>query len=418
MIKKLALLALVICSLLIFLGPGAAHAAGGPAVSNSSVQMNFPASLTFNISTSSDVNITDIRLHYIVNRMAHARIVSEVYLAFAPSTRVTAQWVWDMRKTGGMPPGSSVDYWWTVTDAGGKTLETVPAALQIKDNRYSWRSLTRGQVTLYWYQGDDSFAGELMTAIQDALTRLAGNTGAEIEKPVSFYIYANSTDLRGSMIFAQEWTGGVAFTEYSIIAIGIGTSKSEMEWGKRVVGHELTHLVINQVTFNPYSGLPTWLDEGLAMVSEGPLDTQFTAALSSARSQKRLISVRSLASPFSAFAAESVQSYAQSYEVVKYLIDTYGQPKMFELLSAFEQGSGYDEALNKVYGFDMDGLNTRWRVSFEGPAVVQPIVQPVVQPIVKEGIPSAVIGLLAGLIAGLILLLSLFIEKWAWRRGW
>jgi len=369
MMKKIALLLLLICSLLAFAGPGAVQAAGGPVVQSSSVVMNFPGSITFNISAGSDVNIVDIRLHYLVNRLEHARVVSEVLLAFTPSPKVTAQWVWDMRKTGGLPPGSSVDYWWTVADAGGKTLETAPATLQVKDNRYNWRALTRGKVTLFWYKGDDSFAGELMTSVQDALARLAGNTGAEIAKPVSFYIYATSADLQGSMIFPQDWTGGVAFTRYGIIAIGIGTSRGEIEWGKGTVAHELSHLVINQLTFNPYNSLPTWLDEGLAMVSEGALDAQFTSALSQAKSQKRLISVRSLASPFSAYAGESVLAYAESYEVVKYLIDAYGQKKMFELLSTFEQGSGYDEALNKVYGFDMDGLNARWRASFEGAAV-------------------------------------------------
>jgi hypothetical protein len=105
------------------------------------------------------------------------------------------------------------------------------------------------------------------------------------------------------------------------------------------------------------------------MVSEGALEAQFTSALSQAKSQNKLISVRSLASPFSAYAGESVLAYAESYEIVKYLIDAYGQPKMFELLSTFEQGSGYDEALYKVYGFDMDGLNDRWRASLAGAAV-------------------------------------------------
>ena len=29
--------------------------------------------------------------------------------------------------------------------------------------------------------------------------------------------------------------------------------------------HELTHTSLYQVTFNPYNGLPYWLNEGLAM---------------------------------------------------------------------------------------------------------------------------------------------------------
>jgi len=139
-----------------------------------------------------------------------------------------------------------------------------------------------------------------------------------------------------------------------------------MDWGKRVISHELTHLVIHQATFNPYNDLPTWLDEGLAMTAEGDLEAVFLAALDQANKNNGLISVRSLASPFSAYAGESLLAYAESYKIVEYLIDEYGREKMFELLSTFEQGSGYDEALNRVYGFDMDGLNSLWREYFQG----------------------------------------------------
>jgi len=34
---------------------------------------------------------------------------------------------------------------------------------------------------------------------------------------------------------------------------------------------------------------------------------------------------------------------------------------MLKLLNIFEQGSTYDGALEKVYGFDMDGLDELWQ---------------------------------------------------------
>jgi hypothetical protein len=71
--------------------------------------------------------------------------------------------------------------------------------------------------------------------------------------------------------------------------------------------------------------------------------------------------VRSLASPFSALPELATQSYAQSFSVVEFLISQYGQGKMFTLLNTFRQGSGWDAALVKVYGFDMDGLDKLWR---------------------------------------------------------
>ena len=367
--KKIALIVLFVCLLCGLFSPGVAQAGSGLAVTNSSAEMDFPMRLIFTVSAGSDVSITDIRLSYVVQRMEHARVFSEIYVGFTPSTAVTAQWVWDMRKTGGLPPGSSVDYWWMVTDANGMKLKTEPSRIQVEDNRYDWQSITEGDVTLYWYRGENSFAEELMDAAQAALARLAESTGARLESTVRFYIYANATDLRGSMIYPQEWTGGVAFTRYGIIAIGITPDMNDVEWGKRVIAHELTHLVIHQVTFNPYNDLPTWLDEGLAMTAEGELEAEFKNALAKARKDNALISVRSLASPFSAYADESFLAYAQSYMLVEYLIDSYGREKMFELLNTFEQGSGYDEALMRVYGFDMDGLNVKWRASLETAAV-------------------------------------------------
>jgi hypothetical protein len=369
MMKRTLLSFLAILLLLAFFISGAVKADSPLAVLDSSARMDFPARLIFNISAGSDASITDIRLHYRVDRKEHAKVTSEVYIGLTPAKSVTTQYILDMRKTGGLPPGSSLSYWWTVADASGKKVETTPARINIEDGRYNWRKNTQGRVTLYWYQGDDSIAGELMAATQQALTRLAENTGAELESPVSLYIYASANDLQGSMIFPQEWTGGVSFTRYGIIAIGIAPNFVDLEWGKRAVAHELTHLVIQQVTFNPYNELPTWLDEGLAMVAEGELESDFTAALSKAEADKTFISVRSLASPFSAYAEQSVLAYAESYKIVAYLINDYGREKMFELLSTFRHGSGYDEALNRVYGFDMDGLNAKWQASLEEVAV-------------------------------------------------
>jgi uncharacterized protein YozE (UPF0346 family) len=46
---------------------------------------------------------------------------------------------------------------------------------------------------------------------------------------------------------------------------------------------------------------------------------------------------------------------------VRYLIESYGQPQMLELLNTFKEGSGYDEALEAVYGFDMETLDSLWQ---------------------------------------------------------
>jgi len=398
MIKKVGILALVAYLFLAILSPGLVQAQTGLTILDSSAQVEFPAKLSFNLSVESDVNITDIRLHYTVDRVSFAQVTSEVYIEFVPANTVDAEWTWDMRKTGGLPPGSSVDYWWTVEDASGDWLETAPSRVQFDDIRYSWHSLTEGKVTMFWYEGDESFVQELMASAQQALARLAEDTGAYLEKPVRIYIYADAQGLKGAMIYPQEWTGGVAFTEHGTIAIGI--APVDLAWGKRAIAHELAHLVIHQMTFNPYIDLPIWLDEGLAMYAEGPLELALATYLNKAVAENSLISVRSLSSPFSAYAKEATLAYAQSYSLVEFLISSYGQGRTLELLNTFRQGSSYDAALNKVYGFDMDGLDALWRDYVTVPA----------QPAEEKGMHPALIGALAALGVALLLGLGLAIR--------
>ncbi|MFC2006236.1 peptidase MA family metallohydrolase [Chloroflexota bacterium] len=384
-----------------------------------SAEAEFPSKLHFNLSAESAVNITDVRLYYTVEREDYAQVTSEVYVDFASDTAIDVQWTWDMRKTGGLPPGSIVEYWWTVEDIRNSKVSTTPVRVRFDDNRYSWRSLTEGKVTLYWYEGEQSFAEEIMLAAQQTLARLLEDTGAYPKKPVEVYIYADSQGLQGAMIFPQEWTGGVAFTRYGTIAIGI--APDSLAWGEKAIAHELAHLVIHQMTFNPYNDIPTWLSEGLAMYAEGTLSQGLVDYLKKTIAEESLISVRSLSSPFSAHAGQAYLAYAQSYSVVEFLVSNYGQGKMLGLLNTFSEGSSYDGALEKVYGFDMDGLDARWRDyamrQYQESEVTTVVTLPA-RLNEEQGMPSVLVGALAGLTTALFLLLGLAAEHRAWRCGW
>jgi hypothetical protein len=362
MIKRIILMT---SALFLLFSPSPIAAVDGIVVIDMDVDINFPNQAVFTIEAESYVDIVDVRLYYQVDRMNYAEVVSEGWADFTPANMVEANWVWDMRNSS-LPPGAEVLYWWMVEDADGNRFETSPEIMHFNDERYSWQSLNStmplgGELSLFWYAGDSTFAQELMDACEEGLTRSTQDIGAYPEEPIDIYIYASTVDLKGAMIFPQEWTGGVAFTAFSTIAIGI--SPSELDWGKRALVHELMHLVVHQATFSPYGQLPLWLDEGLAMYSEGELDPALRSYLEEAISKDELISVRSLCSPFSAYSEKASLSYAQSYSLVVYLLDNYGQDSMLDLLTILKQGSTYDEALTEVYGFDIDGLDARWRAT-------------------------------------------------------
>ena len=327
----------------------------------SSVQIAFPFSMTFSVNAQSDVNVVDLRLHYIVHRQNLAKVVSEGWAQFAPAPAVSSQWVWDMRMSS-LPPSAQVEYWWTARDAAGKTGQTQHQTVAFDDTRHNWQSITGGPVTLYWYEGSRAFADALMEAAQQGLSTITGDAGAVPQGAVRIYIYASAADLQAAQLFAPTWEGGVTFANYGLIAVGVSTS--QLSYGERAVPHELTHWIVEQVTANAYgAGLPVWLDEGLATYGEGALNPQYQNALQFAIDNNQLISVRSLSSPFSPYAQQALISYGESNSIVTFLIEKYGKEKMVRLLHVFQQGSGYDAALQQVYGFDQDGLDVIWRQS-------------------------------------------------------
>lgn len=276
-----------------------------------------------------------------------------------PGKKVNASWFWDMRKSA-LPPDAHVEYWWTALDASGNTGSTSHATLVFEDTRYRWQSINNGPVTILWYNGDKTFANNLMNAAQDGLQRIENNVGAVPQGSVKIYIYASAQDLQSAQLFAQAWEGGVTFSEYNVIAIGVPLD--QLSFGERAVPHELTHWIVSQITFNNYgAGLPVWLNEGLATYGESTvLNPDYQTALQQATQNHQLLSVRSLSSPFSAISSVAFTSYGESNSIVNFMIDTYGKEKMRQLLDVFHNGASYDDALKQVYGFDQDGLNKVW----------------------------------------------------------
>jgi hypothetical protein len=212
-----------------------------------------------------------------------------------------------------------------------------------------------------WYGQNDAFGQSVMSTAQTALTKLAADTGATPEQTVNLSIYTSGQDYSASVTGASEWSGGVTLPDFNSIILLIRPNNINADLSG--VAHELTHVIVDQVTFNPYNSIPYWLNEGLAMYiqyPDGVLPSQFTTPFTTAFNNNTLISVRSLSDPFSAYADKAFLSYAESFSMVTFLIDQYGAQKMLQFLITFKQGATYDGALQSVYGFNMDGLNAEW----------------------------------------------------------
>lgn len=351
------------------------HATFSPGITNDQVTLHFPDSLTFSASIQGEETISSVILEYGVEQLTCGTVIAKAIPQFTPARNVNVEWTWEMKQSGSLPPGATIWWRWQVTDSLGHETLTESRTVIWLDAHHDWQKISGGQVNLHWYQGDLSFGQDLHDAAVQGLLRLEEDAGLKADLPIDLYIYADSKDMRDAILYEPSWTGGMAFPEQDIVIIGIASD--EIDWGKRTEIHELTHVLVGHLTFSCLGDVPTWLNEGLAVYSEGELDEYSQTRLQNAIQEDTLLSVRSLSGGFSEIADKADLSYSESYSIVKFLIEKYGRVKMTTLLLALRDGTTIDDALRAVYGFNVDGLEDTWRLAINArPRAVVPNATP------------------------------------------
>ena len=441
-------------SLLICLGligvPVLAHpAVDGIQVDQNDAWVDFPQSVDFHLVATADELVESVQIEYGVEALTCGDVTTVATLDFEPGSEFDVTWRWDIVSGRVIPPGAEIWWRWHLITAGEEFV-TPTKTISFDDAWFVWESLTDRQLEARWYRGSHSLTQEMMDAGHEALDQLAADTGLYLDDPILIYLYEEPSDLRASIPGAPAWAGGIAFPEYSTILVV--ASESYADYGRLTVRHELGHLVIRRFTFNCLTDLPVWLDEGLAMRAEGEENPDLMAELEAAIADDRLLTIHQIESAFSVYRDRAKLSYAQSYSIVRFLIDTYGQEKMLDLLTAFREGSTPDEAFLRAYGFDMYGLEDTWRDAIGAPALaldardrgtptpiptmalaVLPTVSATLVPTAKiedtplptepvvtdvdsgEGQPA--VNWLVGIGGGFVLLVLLMAAVWKLRRG-
>ncbi|MDP1547885.1 MAG: peptidase MA family metallohydrolase [Anaerolineales bacterium] len=356
-----------------------AHASAAPLadVQNDRVTLAFPNTATFSATLNASSTITSVTLEYGNEQQTCGDVIAKSYPQFTPAASVNISWTWDMRQSGSLPPGATLWWRWRYTDQSGAEFVSQTQTATWLDDEHDWQTLTGEDLRLHYYELDAPFAQTMLDAGLEGLRRNQEQAGLETDDPIDVYVYPNYDDLRDAILYEPAWTGGLAYSDFNIVIMGVSGSNST--WDQATIIHELTHVLVGHYAFSCIGTIPTWLNEGLAMYSEGELDASMRSMLDQSIRGNTLISLRSLNGSFSELPEKANLSYAQSQSVVKFLIDTHGQEKISQLLIALRDAKPIDTALREMYGFDTDGLEDAWRKSINAaprPVSAQATAQP------------------------------------------
>lgn len=326
-----------------------------------SAKPEFPARITFDLTVASDgAPITAARLFY---RPVAAEVTNLAVAEVRTAQQLTIQQVVDMR-TNYLPPGLDLQYVWSLTDAVGNEFTTAPQTFLYQDERFPWHTVSGGQVTVHYYVGDEAFGRDILGTAQRTIADLGTRFGVAGTRPIHIVVYGNTRDFAGSLpANSAEWIGGQAHPDLGLIVTGIAPEGGQVAEIRRIVPHEVSHLLLYEATANPYGGVPHWLDEGLAVYNQETVDSSLDALLARAVSSGALLPARALNSNFPLDPTAARLSYAESVSLVRFILARYGDAKLGELLRGFGAALSPDEALVRVFGFDTDGLDREWKAS-------------------------------------------------------
>ncbi len=277
-----------------------------------------------------------------------------------PGREITATYALNLNQRP-LPPFAPVEYWWEVRDSAGGSLTTEPQSFNYADNRFNWQVVSNGIVTIHWHKGDRAFGQQALDVAATAFVEANRDLKAQLQAPLDFYIYADAQAAQAALApVGRIWADGYADPALGLAVVAVADDVDAGVNLERELPHELTHLLVYRVTGDRYTQVPTWLNEGLAVMNQVQPDPGFPAALDAARQAGTLLSLSSLCGPLPADPAQAQLFYAESESVVRYIRETYGSSSLTSLLAAYADGLGCAAGVKRALGLSLDELEREW----------------------------------------------------------
>jgi len=351
-------------------------------VTSRSYSEHFPSYIDFKASASDSASTINQATIVLTSNLDGASEIHPVPLSQKGNVFVVS-WHEDTSHGHFIPPGVQVSYHWEFSDKASNTFTDVQQQFTTVDTRFNWQHLAHGKLQVNWYTRPLDFGQYVLQKASTSIQNISATLGGSPNQPINLWIYASDLDFHGSLApGSYEWVGGEALPllhEASIVVID-----SNDPTLRRDMPHELTHLVFHELIVQGITP-PTWFDEGLAVYDQDYREPQLQTRFDKALALQSLLRLSQISDGFPANADQAYLAYAQSYDLLRYMYKTFGQPRMVQLINAIKNPQQtFDQDVTQALGVDEIHLENQWRLSNGQPAVltasaITPTPQPVIQ---------------------------------------
>jgi tetratricopeptide (TPR) repeat protein len=214
-------------------------------------------------------------------------------------------------------------------DAGASSpeLEKLLARLGREvDAEWDFSALESAHFRVSFAEGENRAAAQLvLDGLEDARSETAARLGVFPERVIEVVLYA-AQDFH-AITQTPDWAGGAYDGRIKVPVRGLEEDSPALA---RILRHEFMHSLVGQLSGDR---CPVWLSEGLAVWAEEEGDGERRAWAEEVVHGARLFPLYELEGPFTSLAPpRALVAYAQSYLVVRELIDRHGTRRLVELL--------------------------------------------------------------------------------------
>jgi hypothetical protein len=158
-----------------------------------------------------------------------------------------------------------------------------------------------------------------------------------------------------------RYASGVAYSEIGLVLLTLSPSvPSSLYDVGEVFRHELAHVALEDATGGSIR-VPHWFNEGLAVHLSGESSLLRLKTLSTATLAGRLVPLGRLERGFPSDATAADLAYAESADVVRFLLRQQDRDRFPALIARVREGQSFVAALRDAYGLDLPTLEYEWR---------------------------------------------------------